>query len=135
MRQDEVRPVGKTVLIADDDETIRAVLKIVLERKGFSVSTARDGRDALDEITRRRPDLILLDLKMPRLNGYQLVAQLKSDENLKTIPIIVITAQSRESDREDAEWARRMGAEGFLTKPFTPDELGERVEEIIAKFL
>jgi two-component system chemotaxis response regulator CheY len=125
--------VGKNVLLADDDETVRTLLRIVLERNGLTVTTAEDGREALDLIRRQRPDLILLDLRMPRLNGYQLFAELKADDALKSIPIIVITALTRESDREDEEWARRMGAEGFLTKPFTPDELGRRVQEIIGR--
>jgi len=127
--------VGKNVLLADDDETVRTLLRIVLEKNGLTVTTAEDGREALDLIRRQRPDLILLDLKMPRLNGYQLFAELKSDEALKSIPIIVITALTRESEREDEEWARRMGAEGFLTKPFTPDELGRRVQEIIGRLM
>jgi len=127
--------VGKNVLLADDDETVRTLLRIVLEKNGLTVTTAEDGREALDLIRRQRPDLILLDLKMPRLNGYQLFTELKSDEALKSIPIIVITGLTRESEREDEEWARRMGAEGFLTKPFTPDELGRSVQEIIGRLM
>lgn len=127
--------MGKNVLLADDDETVRTLLRIVLEKNGLTVTTAEDGREALDLIRRQRPDLILLDLKMPRLNGYQLFTELKSDEALKSIPIIVITGLTRESEREDEEWARRMGAEGFLTKPFTPDELGRSVQEIIGRLM
>ena len=127
--------MAKTVLVVDDEEAVRNLLQMVLEKKGLVVETAGDGREALDRIDRRRPDLVILDLKMPRLNGYQVFAQMKSDENLKTIPIIVVTALTQESDREDEEWARRMGAEGFLTKPFDLDELGRRVEEMIAKIL
>jgi len=127
--------VDKIVLVVDDEEVIQNVLKIALERKGFVVKTAGDGQQALDQIHHQRPDLLLLDLKMPRFNGYQLFAQLKSDENFKTIPIIVITAVTQDSDREDEEWARRMGAEGFLTKPFDLDDLGRRVEEMVSKLM
>lgn len=127
--------MAKTILIVDDEEDIRNMLKIALEKDGFLVETADNGQAALDQIDRRRPDLVLLDLKMPRRNGYHLFAQLKSDEKLQAIPIIVITALTQGSDREDSEWARRMGAEGFLTKPFDLDELGRRVGEMVAKAL
>ncbi|MCX8037875.1 MAG: response regulator, partial [Candidatus Sumerlaeia bacterium] len=68
----------------------------------------------------------------PRLNGYQLFAQLKSDEKTKSIPILVVTALTQGSDLSDEDWARRMGAEGFLTKPFDLDTLGQRVNELVA---
>jgi len=127
--------VAKTILVVDDEEDVCRMLKIALEKHGFVVETADNGQQALDQIERRRPDLVLLDLKMPRRNGYQLFAQLKSDERLHAIPIIVITALTQGSDREDEEWARRMGAEGFLTKPFDLDEMARRVEEMVAKLL
>ena len=127
--------MAKTILVVDDEEDVCWMLKIALEKHGFVVETADNGQEALDQIERRPPDLVLLDLKMPRRNGYQLFAQLKSDERLHAIPIIVITALTQGSDREDEEWARRMGAEGFLTKPFDLDEMARRVEEMVAKLL
>jgi len=128
--------MAKTVLIVDDEADVCDLLKLTLEKRGLVVQTASDGQEALDQIEGGRPpDLILLDLKMPRLSGYQLFARLKSDEKLRTIPIIVITGLTQDSGREDTEWAQRMGAEGFLTKPFELDELGRRVEEMVSKFL
>lgn len=127
--------MSKNVLIVDDEQDVCDVLRVVLERRGITVRTAYDGHEALDEIDRQRPDLILLDLKMPRLNGYQLFAQLKSDPRHQSIPILVITALTQESDRDDEEWARRMGADGFLTKPFDLDDLGRRIDEMIANLL
>jgi CheY-like chemotaxis protein len=127
--------VAKSILAIDDEPSILKMLKIALEKQGYEVSTAGDGQEALDEIRSERPDLILLDLKMPRLGGYQLFAQLKSNPDLKDIPIIVITALTQDSEHDDDEWARRMGAEGFLTKPFDVEELSRRVEEVVAKFL
>jgi len=127
--------VARTVLVVDDEEDILRMLRMVLEKNGLVVETAEDGQQARDRIDRRRPDLILLDLKMPRVNGYQLFAELKSDEKTKSVPIIVITALTQGSDQGDEEWARRMGAEGFLTKPFDLDELSWRVEQMVAKIV
>ena len=127
--------MSKTVLIVDDEPDVCSILRVVLEKRGVAVRTANDGREALDEIDRRRPDLIVLDLKMPRLNGYQVFAQLRSDPSRRNIPIIVVTGLTQESDRNDEEWARRMEADGFLTKPFDIDDLGRRVDELVAKFL
>ena len=127
--------MGKNFLIVDDDEDVLNLLKMVLEQGGHTVRVAADGREALDQIDRQRPDLIVLDLMMPRINGYQLFAHLKTDEKLKSVPIIVITALTRESDREDGEWARRMGADGFLTKPFEIKELSARIQDMVARFL
>ena len=125
----------KNVLVVDDEEDIRAMLKMALQGPDCVVRTAADGREAIDEIDRQRPDLILLDLKMPRLNGYQLFAQLKSDETLSRIPVIVMTGLTRESDHDDMDWARRMHADGFITKPFDVEELSRRVRDLAAKFL
>lgn len=127
--------MAKTVLVVDDEEDIRKLLRLILEKDGFVVETAEDGQQARDQIDRRCPDLILLDLKMPRISGYQLFAELKSDEKAKNVPIIVITALTQGSDQGDEEWARRMGADGFLTKPFDLDELSRHVEEMVSKLI
>jgi len=127
--------MAKTILVVDDEEDIRHMLRLILEKSGFVVETAGDGQEALDQVRDHRPDLILLDLKMPRLNGYEVFVRLKSDEQFKTIPIIVVTAVTQDSDQEDEEWARRMGAEGFVTKPFDLSELGRRIEELISKLI
>lgn len=126
---------GKNVLIVDDEQDVRDLLNMALESLGCEIRTACDGQDALAQIARKRPDLILLDLKMPNLNGYHLFARLKSDELLSKIPVIIITGLSQDSEHDDDEWARRMGAEAFLTKPFELKELRERVKELAGKFL
>jgi len=127
--------VKKKVLVADDEEDICQMLKIVLEKQGWEVETACDGKDALEKIESGPPDLILLDLKMPRINGYHLFAQLKSDEKYKEIPIIIITGLTQDSEHDDEEWARRMDAEGFVTKPFDLEELARRIKELTSKYL
>ncbi len=124
--------MARTILVVDDDEDVLRILRFSLERAGYAVQTASDGQQARDQIDRQRPDLIVLDLKMPRLNGYQLFAQLKSDEKTRSIPVLVVTALTQGSDLSDEDWARRMGAEGFLTKPFDLDALGQRVNELVA---
>lgn len=127
--------MAKTVLIVDDEEDVCELLRVLLEARGLVVETAGDGHQAIERIEQKCPDLILLDLKMPRLGGYELFVRLRSDEKHKTIPIIVITALTQESDHNDEEWARRMGAEGFLTKPLDMEDLGRRVEEFVSKLL
>lgn len=124
-----------TVLIVDDEEDVCSLLKMVVERHGLVARVASDGYAAMESIEQSRPDLIILDLKMPRLSGYELFARLKSDEDYQKIPIVVITGVTQDSDVDDEEWARRLGAEEFLTKPFDLEELGKRVEQLVAKYL
>lgn len=127
--------MARRILVVDDEEDIREILHLVLEKQGYSVELAADGQEGLDLIDRRPPDLIILDLKMPRFSGYRLFAQLKSDSRLRTIPVIIVTALTQDSDVDDTEWARRMGAEAFLTKPFDLDELSQRVAEMAARLV
>lgn len=111
------RPV---VLIAEDDPSVRMTLEFVLEDEGFEVLAAEDGVEALKIATSERPNVILLDQMMPRMNGKELLAALRSDSATSSIPVFVLSGMTRASSDE---WA---GAH-FIGKPFSPDELVERI--------
>ncbi len=125
------KPVG-TVLVADDDPDIVGWLRRVLTEKGFAVREAGDGEAVLNLVVQSAPDLILLDLRMPKLDGREVITRLKLREDTRDIPIIVITASSvdREKDRVQI---LGMGAEGFLTKPFPAEDLVREIGLVLSK--
>lgn len=117
----------KRVLVVDNEATIREMLALILDAEGYDVDQAIDGGEALTAIARRRPDVILLDMKMPGVDGYEF-AQRYDRSALPQVPIVVITAaQSAQQAAADVH------ACGYLGKPFGVDELVERVSECIAK--
>lgn len=118
------------VLIAEDEPHIVESLSFVLEREGFAVRTALDGEAALRELRSSAPDLMILDLMLPRMNGLEVLKAAKGDPALKTIPVIVLTAKGQAQDRRMVD---EIGAEGFMTKPFSNREIVERVRELAAR--
>ena len=112
--------MGKTIFIADDESGFVSTLKSRLEFEGFEIATAPDGKSALDRITDEMPDLILLDIMMPAMNGYQVCRELKENPDTNAIPILMLTAKSQESDKF---WGNEAGADAYMTKPFDMDEL------------
>lgn len=118
------------VLIAEDEPHIVESLSFVLEREGFAVRTALDGEAALRELRSSAPDLMILDLMLPRMNGLEVLKAAKGDSALKTIPVIVLTAKGQAQDRRMVD---EIGAEGFMTKPFSNREIVERVRELAAR--
>jgi DNA-binding response OmpR family regulator len=113
------------VLVADDDPDILALVRFRLERDGYEVLSAPDGETALDLALARPPDLALLDVMMPRLDGYEVTRRLRAHGPTTTIPIILLTARVQEPDVERGFEA---GADDYVTKPFSPQALGERVQ-------
>jgi DNA-binding response OmpR family regulator len=118
----DVRPL---VLVADDDPDILALVRFRLERDGYEVLSAPDGETALDLAMARTPDLAVLDVMMPRLDGYEVTRRLREHGPTTTIPIILLTARVQEPDLERGYEA---GADDYVTKPFSPQALGERVQ-------
>jgi DNA-binding response OmpR family regulator len=118
----DVRPL---VLVADDDPDILALVRFRLERDGYEVLSAPDGETALDLAIARAPDLAVLDVMMPRLDGYEVTRRLREHGPTTTIPIILLTARVQEPDLERGFEA---GADDYVTKPFSPQALGERVQ-------
>ena len=118
----DVRPL---VLVADDDPDILALVRFRLERDGYEVLSAPDGETALDLALARTPDLAVLDVMMPRLDGYELTRRLREHGPTTGIPIILLTARVQEPDLERGFEA---GADDYVTKPFSAQALGERVQ-------
>jgi two-component system cell cycle response regulator len=116
------------VLIADDNPQILELLEAYLEPLGPRVETAADGREALAAVELRPPDLILLDIMMPRMSGYEVCRTLKDDKRWREIPVIMVTALHEEGDMERA---RECGADDFLSKPVSKIELLSRVSNLL----
>src|SRR5450432_1616185 len=116
-----------TILIVDDQEANRRLLEVLLKPEGYLTITAADGNEALAAVADNSVDLILLDVMMPNMDGYQLASILKADTNTKSIPIIMVTAQV---DRETRLAALETGVEEFLTKPVDRAELWLRVRNL-----
>jgi CheY-like chemotaxis protein len=108
------------VLLAEDFEDARELYREYLEYSGFTVETAKNGREAIDKAVRLRPDLILMDASMPVLDGWQATRMLKADERTQDIPIVALTAHAFDDAKQEA---REAGCDGFITKPCLPDDL------------
>ncbi len=115
------------ILIAEDEPNIVESLTFVLGRDGFEVRAALDGESALEQLRADRPDVMILDLMLPRLNGFEVLKQVKSDPSLRAIPVVVLTAKGQAHDRRMAE---ALGADGFMTKPFSNREIVELVRQV-----
>ncbi len=114
--------------MADDDDQMRRLLKMVLERDGYTVEEARDGLDALDHIESHPPDLVLLDVDMPRLNGFGVLEELRARVHTAALPVIMLTGRI-ESEGE----ALDLGAQDFLAKPVQPTSLKARVRAVLRR--
>jgi diguanylate cyclase (GGDEF)-like protein len=117
--------MAETILIAEDDAHIAELIKIILEAKNYTTHWAKDGQEAVQEANRLKPDLILLDVMMPKLNGYEVLRSIKEKEELKHIPVIFVTVRG-ETDSKVV--GLRLGGNDYITKPFDLDELIARVE-------
>ena len=115
-------------LVVDDDILLLRLVELNLGKLGIKVLLAESGQEALRLALQERPDIILLDIMMPRMDGYEVIRQLKAAEETKEIPVIVITAKSTLSDRRKCE---EMGAAGYITKPFRLEDLRGTVSRIV----
>ena len=119
--------VGKTILVIDDSTTNIVLLQAVLNSKGYSIETALNVKDAFNIMNHKIPDLILLDLLMPRINGFDFLKEIKSDKETKDIPIIVVSALT---DQENIQKAMLLGANEFITKPVDIQKLVDIVASV-----
>ena len=119
--------MGRRVLVADDDKKTVELVKLYLERDGYQVITAYDGRRALDAAREQRPDLVVLDLMMPEIDGLDVCRLLRAESK---VPIIMLTAKTTEGDRIVG---LDLGADDYVTKPFSPRELVARVRAVLRR--
>jgi CheY-like chemotaxis protein len=120
------RGLGR-VLVVDDDEVIRQLIAVNLTLEGFDVVTAVDGRDCLEKVAQAAPDVITLDVMMPRLDGWVTATQLRRNPETAHIKVVLITARAQEDDRARSE---QIGVDAYLTKPFDPAEMIRVIREL-----
>ena len=118
-----------TILLVEDEDSLRRVMKDLLEQEGYTICEARDGAEAFEQVDRHNPDLVLLDLNLPNVDGYTVLAKLRSHPRTASLPIVVLTARG---DEDNEVRVLRLGATDFLTKPFRPRALQARLEATFA---
>ena len=119
---------NKKILIIEDEPDAVSILKMRLERNGFDVVSSIDGKEGFEKARAVTPDLILLDLMLPKVDGYWVCNMLKSDKRFKDIPIIILSAKSAGSD---IEVAKECGADGYIVKPFEFEELLSKIKKLM----
>ncbi|MCX5698451.1 MAG: response regulator [Candidatus Omnitrophica bacterium] len=118
----------KTILVVDDEPQLVDLVKMRLEANNYLVLTADDGQEALEKARQDKPDLIILDLMLPKMDGYKVCGLLKADARYNKIPIILFTARAQESDRKTG---KDVGADAYITKPFEPQTLLGAIKELL----
>ena len=122
---------AETVLVIDDSPTILKVVQLVLTKAGFNVQTAPDGEAGLEAARSVKPDCILLDFVMPRMNGYQVCRSLAGDDSLSSIPVVLMSAKG---DQVGERFVKVMGIVDYITKPFSPEAITAVVQHTIGKY-
>lgn len=117
---------GRVLLIEDEPNIIEAI-RFILSRDGWRVDTHSDGETALDAVRHRRPDLVILDVMLPKRSGYDILNDLRADDELGRVPVLMLTARGQKKDRDLAE---RLGVSKFMTKPFSNMEILAAVREL-----
>jgi len=122
--------MAKKILIVDDEAQLVEMVKMRLEASGYEIISAHDGQEGLDKAKKEKPDLIILDLMLPKIDGYKVCRMLKFDEKYKKIPIILFSARAQEEDKKMGE---EVGADTYITKPFDPKVLLGKIQELLNK--
>jgi DNA-binding response OmpR family regulator len=120
---------GKRVVCIEDEPEMIDLVRLILGRRGFDVTGANGGLEGLETVQREKPDLVLLDLMMPDMDGWEVYQRIKSDEDLREIPIVVVTAKAQSIDKVLGLHIAKV--DDYITKPFGPQELLESVEKIL----
>jgi chemosensory pili system protein ChpA (sensor histidine kinase/response regulator) len=129
-REAGLRPDRAHVMVVDDSLTVRRLTGRLLSRAGYEVSTAKDGLDALQQMQGTLPDLVVLDLEMPRMDGFELVRELRSDPLTAAVPIVIVSSRLVEKHQRRAA---EMGADAFFGKPYPEDELLACIDGLVGK--
>lgn len=120
--------MAKRILIAEDERNIAESLRFLLTRAGHDVSLALDGAEALAMVRRARPDALVLDLMLPKVSGFDILKELRGEDETRTLPILMLTAKGQANDRRTAE---DLGVDAFLTKPFANQDVITAVERLL----
>jgi DNA-binding response OmpR family regulator len=118
----------KKILIADDNEQIRESLASILEDEGYAMWTAKDGAEALRKAREIAPDILILDVMMPEMSGYEVCRTIKSDPDLKKTFVLMLSAKGQETEKERG---REVGADEYFVKPFSPSEIVARIKNVL----
>lgn len=119
---------NETILVVDDSPTEQKIVAAALSRQGYRVITAADGEEAIVKAAQEQPSVVVLDVVMPKKNGFQVCRQLKSTAETRDIKVLLLTSKSQESDRF---WGLKQGADGYLTKPFSDTDLLANITKLI----
>lgn len=120
--------MSKTVLIADDEPNILISLEFLMQREGYRVLTAHDGQEAIDTITREKPDLVLLDVMMPKKTGFEVCHEVRANPDLDSTLIVMLTAKGRDTD---VTKGKAMGANDYVIKPFSTRDLVTKISSML----
>ncbi len=119
-----------TVLVVEDSVTQREMIEDLLKGSGLAVTTASDGVEALEQILNNCPDIVVMDIVMPRMNGYELCRRIKTDPKTERVPVVMCSSKGEEFDRY---WGMKQGADAYIAKPFQPQELVGTVKQLLRK--
>jgi CheY-like chemotaxis protein len=119
---------GKKILVVDDEPNVIRTLTFVLKKEGYDVSSAGNGEEAITRVHESKPNLMFLDIMMPKKNGYEVCQELKNDSELNDIYVVMLSAKGQEADKEKAI---TLGADEFITKPFSPVGIVEKVKQLL----
>jgi two-component system alkaline phosphatase synthesis response regulator PhoP len=120
----------KRILVVDDEIYIVHILEFTLTMEGYDVITAADGEEALRKVRDDRPDLVVLDIMMPKMDGYEVCRRLRQDEEAQGLPVILLSAKGRPIDRETG---LEVGADDYIVKPFSPRRLLEKIKDLLQR--
>jgi DNA-binding response OmpR family regulator len=120
----------KKILVVDDETELLKALSIRLETSGYEVITASDGQEGLEKAKSLNPDLIVLDILMPKMDGYEVCRMLKFDEKYKSIPVIMLTAKTQDIDKA---MGKKVGANDYITKPFETQDLIDKIKKYLGE--
>lgn len=120
----------KKILAVDDSRSVRKLVEFTLKNGGFHVTTAEDGQEALEIMTRDLFDAVILDINMPRIDGFELLKRMKANDALVSVPVVMLTTEGQEQDKEQATI---LGAAAYLVKPFKPTALLALVNEVLSR--
>lgn len=118
----------RTILIVDDSATVREMVSEILKKVGLNVLEAIDGRQAKEKIQQQIPDLVVTDIVMPKMNGYELCRWIKTNPSSQNIPVVMCTSKGEDFDRY---WGMKQGADAYIAKPFRPGELVKTIKQLL----